>query len=75
MRAKANMGVRDKDMKKRANELEIDKGTMYVMPFHGATGAMEAVPRRGVYRKGRKKKEVKMWRNARRYAPCGAEAV
>ena len=29
------MGVRDKDMKKRANELEIGKRAMYGMPFYG----------------------------------------
>jgi len=43
-------------MKKRANELEIDKRAMYAMPFHDAPGAMAAVPRRGVYRKGEKEK-------------------
>ncbi|RJS80540.1 hypothetical protein CW713_07520 [Methanophagales archaeon] len=64
----------------RTKELEIGKRAMYAVPFRGATVAMEAVPRRGVYGvvyigKGRKKKEVKMWRNARRYAPCRAEAV
>jgi len=53
----------------RTKELEIGKEAIYAMPFRGATVAMEAVPRRGVYREGgRKKKEVKM----RRYAPCGA---
>jgi len=71
------MGARGEDMKKRTKELEIGKGGMYAMPFCGVTVAMEAVPRRGVYReggtwcisgRGRKKKEVKM----SRYAPCGA---
>jgi len=33
MLVKAKMEVRDKDMKKRANELEIGKGAMYAMPF------------------------------------------
>ncbi|RJS71875.1 hypothetical protein CW714_05150 [Methanophagales archaeon] len=51
---------------------------MYAVPFRGATVAMAAVPRRVVYtawcisgRGRRKKKEVKMRRNARNYAPCG----
>ena len=33
MRVKAKMGVRDKDMKKRAKGLEIGKGGRYAMPF------------------------------------------
>ena len=32
---KAKMGVRDKDMKKRAKELEIGKEATYAMPFYG----------------------------------------
>jgi len=67
MRAKAKMGARCEDMKKRTKGLEIGKGGMYATPFRGAIVAMEAVPRRGVYREGGKKKEVKMSRNA----PCG----
>jgi len=39
-------------MKKRIKELEIGKGAMYAVPFRGATVAMEAVLRRGVYREG-----------------------
>ena len=35
MRVKAKMGVRDKDMKKRAKGLEIGKGGRYAMPFYG----------------------------------------
>ena len=34
MRVKAKMGVRDKDMKKRAKGLEIGKGGRYAMPFY-----------------------------------------
>jgi len=62
----------------RTKELEIGKRAMYAVPFRGATGAMETVPWRGVYREGgrRKKKEVKMWRNARKYPPLQSyEAV
>jgi len=36
----------------RTKEFEIGKGAKYAVPFRGATGAMEAVPRRGVYREG-----------------------
>ena len=55
----------------RAKELGIGKIAMCAVPFRGATGAMEAIPRRGVYWEGvrRKKKEVKMRRNARRICP------
>jgi len=56
MRAKAKMGARGEVMKKRTKELEIGKGDVYAMPFRGATVAMEAVPRRGVYREGEKEK-------------------
>ena len=35
--------------KERTKELKIGKRDMYAVPFRGATGAMEAVPRRGVY--------------------------
>ncbi|RJS79173.1 hypothetical protein CW713_08685 [Methanophagales archaeon] len=41
----------------RTKELEIGKGGMYAMPFRSATIAMEAVPRRGVYREGEKKEK------------------
>ena len=40
----------------RAKELEIGKGAMYAVPFWGATVAMAAVPRRGVYREGGERK-------------------
>jgi len=45
----------------RTKELEIGKGGGYAMTFCGVTGAMEAVPRRGVYgavyiRRGRKRR-------------------
>ena len=59
----------------RTRELETGKRAMYAVPFRSATGAMEAVPRRVVcIVKGerRKKKEAKMWRDARNYAPCEA---
>ena len=58
----------------RTRELETGKRAMYAVPFRSATIAMEAVPRRVVcIGKGRrKKKEVKMWRDARNYAPCEA---
>jgi len=36
----------------RTKELEIGKRAMYAVPLCGATVAMEAVPRRGVYREG-----------------------
>jgi len=47
---------------------------MYAVPFRGATVAMAAVPRRVVCigNGGRKKKEVKMLRDARNHAPCRA---
>ena len=41
----------------RTRELEIGKRAMYAVPFRGATVAMEAVPRRGVYREWGEKKE------------------
>ena len=41
----------------RTRELEIGKGATYAVPFRGATVAMEAVPRRGVYREWGEKKE------------------
>ena len=58
----------------RTRELETGKGAMFAVPFRSATVAMAAVPRRVVCigKGGRKKKEVKMWRDARNYAPCGA---
>ena len=56
MRVKAKMEARDKDMKKRTKGLEIGKGGMYATPFCGAIVAMEAVPRRGVYREGGERK-------------------
>ena len=62
----------------RTRELETGKRAMCAVPFRSATVAIAAVPRRVVcIGKGerRKKKEVKMWRYARNYPPCGAEAV
>jgi len=41
----------------RTKELGIGKGAVYAVPFRGATGAMEAVPRRDVYREGEKKEK------------------
>ena len=72
MRAKAKMGA-GRSHEERTRELEIGKGATYAVPFRSATGAMAAVPRRVVcIGKGerRKKKEVKMRRDARNYAPC-----
>ena len=36
----------------RTKELGIGKGAVYAVPFRGATGAMEAVPRRDVNKRG-----------------------
>jgi len=57
----------------RTRELETGKGAMFAVPFRGATVAMAAVPRRVVCignGERRKKKEVKMRRDARNYPPC-----
>ena len=41
----------------RTRELETGKRAMFAVPFRSATGAMAAVPRRGVYREGEKKEK------------------
>ena len=58
----------ERSHEERTRELEIGKGAMYAVPFRSATVAMVCI----VKGERRKKKEVKMWRDARNHAPCGA---
>ena len=56
VKAKAKMEMTGEVMERGLKKLEVGKRTMYAVSFRNATGAMETVPRRGVYREGGKEK-------------------
>jgi len=52
---KGEDGGAGRSHEERTRELEIGKGAMYAVPFRGAIGAMAAVPRRDVNKRGMEK--------------------